>query len=107
MIIDTAAPTAPQRRPISADSAIMNPSSKVIALKAQVAGMEGDNLQIFNLETKTKLKSVQFPQSVLFWKWITHKKLGLVTGTSVFHWDLEVRAVHALFFSLSAVAGIE
>lgn len=91
MIIDTANPGAPEKRPIKADSAIMNPVSKVIALKASVPGVEGDNLQIFNLATKAKLKSVQFPQAVVFWKWISASKLGLVTATSVYHWDVEVR----------------
>lgn len=33
VIIDLADPNTPIRRPISADSAIMNPASKVIALK--------------------------------------------------------------------------
>ena len=33
VIIDMADPNTPIRRPISADSAIMNPASKVIALK--------------------------------------------------------------------------
>jgi clathrin heavy chain len=68
----------------------MNPGSKIMALKAQVAGVEGDNLQIFNLETKAKLKSVQFAQAVVFWKWISATKLGLVTATAVYHWDMEV-----------------
>jgi clathrin heavy chain len=89
VIIDTDNPTAPQRRPISADSAIMNPDSQIIALKAQVAGVEGDNLQIFNLGTKQKVKSVQFSQNVVFWKWVTPSKLGLVTATGVYSWDLE------------------
>lgn len=35
VIIDMANPTNPIRRPISADSAIMNPASKVIALKGK------------------------------------------------------------------------
>ena len=90
MIIDTANPSAPEKWPIKADSAIMNPVSKVIALKASVPGVEGDNLQIFNLATKSKLKSVQFPQPVVFWKWVSPSKLGLVTATAVYHWDVEV-----------------
>jgi clathrin heavy chain len=88
VIVDTSNPSAPQRRPISADSAIMNPDSKVIALKAKVAGVDGDNLQIFNLDTKTKLKSVQFAQGVVFWKWVSPTRLGLVTATAVYHWDM-------------------
>ncbi|KDD74078.1 hypothetical protein H632_c1591p0, partial [Helicosporidium sp. ATCC 50920] len=88
-ILDLSNPSAPQRRPITAESAIMNPDSQIIALKATVAGQSGDSLQIFNLGTKTKLKSVQFPQQVVFWKWVTAGRLGLVTAQSVYHWDLE------------------
>lgn len=36
VIIDMADPNNPIRRPISADSAIMNPASKVIALKGKI-----------------------------------------------------------------------
>jgi len=35
VIIDMSDPTTPIRRPISAESAIMNPASKVIALKGE------------------------------------------------------------------------
>uniref|UniRef100_A0A8C8FYA4 Clathrin heavy chain n=1 Tax=Oncorhynchus tshawytscha TaxID=74940 RepID=A0A8C8FYA4_ONCTS len=51
VIIDMADPNNPSRRPISADSAIMNPTSKVIALKAAKC------LQIFNIEMKSKMKA--------------------------------------------------
>lgn len=91
VIVDMANPLSPIRRPITADSALMNPNSKVIALKATVAGTAGDNLQIFNLEQKAKMKSFQIAQSVVFWKWISGTKLGLVTATTVYHWDMNVR----------------
>ena len=35
VIVDMATPQTPIRRPISADSAIMNPASRVIALKGE------------------------------------------------------------------------
>ena len=28
-------------------------------------------------------------EDVVFWKWINHKTLGLVTGISVYHWSME------------------
>ena len=90
VIIDVANPLSPVKRPITADSALMNPMSKVIALKATVAGTAGDSLQIFNLDAKAKIKSFQITQSVVFWKWISATKLGLVTATSVYHWDMNV-----------------
>jgi len=89
VIVDMSNPSTPIRRQITADSALMNPVSKVIALKAMVAGTTTDHLQIFNLEMKAKMKSYQLPEQVVFWKWITSARLGLVTQTSVFHWDME------------------
>ncbi len=93
VIVDIANPLSPLKRPITADSALMNPVSKVIALKATVAGAAGDSLQIFNLEMKTKIKSYQIAEPVVFWKWISASKLGLVTATTVYHWDMNVRAL--------------
>ncbi|KAK9455049.1 hypothetical protein V1511DRAFT_510868 [Dipodascopsis uninucleata] len=71
------------RRNISADSAIMNPNQNIIALRAQ-----GRTLQIFNLELKQKLKSYVMDEDVVFWRWINDKSLGLITDTSIYHWDI-------------------
>lgn len=71
------------RRPIKADSAIMHWSRQVIALKAQ-----SRTLQIFDLEQKQKLKSTTMNEDVAFWKWISETTLGMVTESSVYHWDV-------------------
>ncbi|EXB94098.1 hypothetical protein L484_007592 [Morus notabilis] len=89
VIVDMNAPNQPLRRPITADLALMNPNSRILALKAQVQGTTQDHLQIFNIESKTKIKSHQMPEQVVFCKWITPKILGLVTQTSVYHWSIE------------------
>ncbi|MGH0184590.1 UNVERIFIED_CONTAM: hypothetical protein FKN15_015546 [Acipenser sinensis] len=83
VIIDMSDPTNPIRRPISADSAIMNPTSKVIALKA------AKTLQIFNIEMKSKMKAHTMTEEVLFWKWISVNTVALVTETAVYHWSME------------------
>eukprot|EP00798_Chlamydomonas_sp_ICE-L_P023297 gene23297-30533_t len=88
-IIDMSNPNSPSRRQISADSAVMCPDKKVIALKATVPGTAGDSLQVFNLDTKVKLKAYQMPESVEFWAWTTNSQMGLVTASSVYHWDVE------------------
>lgn len=67
----------------------MNPDSQIIALKAKVPETAGDNLQVFNLASKQKLKSVQFSENVIYWRWVTPSRIGLVTATSVYHWDLD------------------
>ncbi|GLT54485.1 hypothetical protein SLA2020_276780 [Shorea laevis] len=89
VIIDMSMPMQPLRRPITADSALMNPNSRILALKAQLQGTNQDHLQIFNIELKAKIKSYQMPEQIVFWKWITPKMLGLVTQTSVYHWSIE------------------
>ncbi|XP_006150487.1 clathrin heavy chain 2 [Tupaia chinensis] len=83
VIIDTSDPAAPVRRPISADSAIMNPASRVIALKA------GKTLQIFNIEMKSKMKAHTMTEEVVFWKWVSVNTVALVTETTVYHWSME------------------
>lgn len=47
VIIDVADPNTPIRRPISADSAIMNPASKVIALKGKAVCLPSSGYQMF------------------------------------------------------------
>ncbi|XP_065571260.1 clathrin heavy chain 1-like [Artemia franciscana] len=83
VIIDMADPTNPIRRPIAADSAIMNPKSKVIALKAQ------KTLQIFNIEIKSRMKQHNMTEEVIFWKWVTVNTIAIVTETAVYHWSME------------------
>lgn len=103
-IIDTANPSAPIKRPITADSAIMNPDQKIIALKAAVQGGTGDNLQIFNLDSKQKVKAHVMPEQVVFWKWITPSKLGMVTATSIYHWDMNVSVIPSARVLLSPLS---
>ena len=71
------------RRPMSADSAIMNPEEKILARKLP------RQLQVFNRETKAKLKSHMSPQDVIYWRWISATVLGIVTTSSVYHWSIE------------------
>ncbi|XP_049342195.1 clathrin heavy chain 1 isoform X2 [Astyanax mexicanus] len=83
VIIDLSDPSNPIRRPITADSAIMNPASKVIALKA------ARTLQIFNMEMKSKVKAHTAADEVMYWKWISVNTIALVTDTAVYHWGME------------------
>ncbi|CAN1259478.1 Clathrin heavy chain 1 [Linum perenne] len=102
VIVDMNMPMQPLRRPITADSALMNPNSRILALKAQLPGTTQDHLQIFNIEMKTKMKSYQMPEQIVFWKWITPKMLGLVTQTSVYHWSIEGDSEPAKMFERTA-----
>ena len=70
------------RRPIQAESAIMNPDANILALRS------GTTLQIFNLDSKAKMKSHSMTEPVVFWKWTSGSNLALVTAGSVYHWAL-------------------
>lgn len=99
VIIDMADSANPIRRPISADSAIMNPASKVIALKAQ------KTLQIFNIEIKSKMKAHTMTEDVIFWKWISLNTLALVTENSVYHWSMEGDSTPVKVFDTHSTLG--
>ncbi|CAF4095884.1 unnamed protein product, partial [Rotaria sp. Silwood2] len=83
IIIDMTDPTNPIKRPITADSAIMNPTSKIIALKA------AKTLQIFNIELRSRMKTYTMTEDPIFWKWVNVNTIGIVTETSVYHWSME------------------
>lgn len=61
----------------------MHWNKQIIALKASQR-----QLQIFDLAARTKLQSTNMNEDVVFWKWISNDTLGLVTDTSVYHWNI-------------------
>jgi len=82
VIIDLTDANNVLRRPIQADSAIMHPTKKILALKAQ------RTLQIFNIETKQKVKNHVSSEDIVFWKWVSETTIGMVTETAVYHWSI-------------------
>jgi clathrin heavy chain len=66
-----------------AEAAIMNPRARILALRS------GNNLQIFNLEVRQRLKSATMNDGVVFWKWISPTLIVIVTNASVYHWTTE------------------
>ncbi|KAJ1507724.1 hypothetical protein HMI54_001426 [Coelomomyces lativittatus] len=91
------------RHPITADNAIMHPFEKIIALKA------GRQLQVFNLDAKVKKTSFTTNEDVIFWKWVTPSKIGLVTETQAFLWNVDSpdQAPVKLFDRHSSLAGAQ
>ncbi|GFE55454.1 clathrin heavy chain [Babesia ovis] len=85
-IIDLHKDNEVSRRPIKAESTIMNPHDPIIALKASLEN--GHFIQVFHLDTKEKIGTHQFTESVVFWSWIAPTKLAIVTDTSVYHWTV-------------------
>ncbi|EKX42588.1 clathrin heavy chain [Guillardia theta CCMP2712] len=82
-IVDLFNPARTEKRPITADAALMNPVAKILALKS------GQALQIFNIELKSKMKAHNMPEPVVYWKWINERTMALVTANAVFHWSMD------------------
>ena len=77
------------RRAMKAEAAIMNPIHNIIALKAKNESSGGHFVQVYNLESRQKLKTHDFPEQIVYWRWLTPSKLAVVTATSVYHWPME------------------
>lgn len=71
------------RKNMSADNAIMHPTENVISLRAN-----GTTLQVFNLDTKQRLKSFTLDTPVVLWKWLDQQVLGLVTASTIYTWNI-------------------
>ncbi|CCF59007.1 hypothetical protein KAFR_0F04120 [Kazachstania africana CBS 2517] len=77
-IVDLSNGNQVTRKNMGGDSAIMHPNQMVISVRAN-----GTIVQIFNLETKSKLKSFTLDEPVIFWKWLNDETLGFVTARSI------------------------
>lgn len=49
----------------------------------------GRTLQVFNIETKQKVKSHVNNEDIVFWKWVSEEIIGMVTETAVYHWTIK------------------
>lgn len=99
VIVDMAAGNQVQRRPINAEAAIMNPVSKVIALRSE------NQLQIFNMELRAKMKSHLMTEPVVFWRWVTVNTIALITASAVYHWSLDGDSAPTKIFDRHANLG--
>jgi len=81
-IVSLASGSITNRFPMAAESAILCPDGRSIAVRA------GGALQIYNMELQKKVKSHKMPDAdvPVFWSWASATTIGIVTATSVFHW---------------------
>lgn len=78
-IIDLKNNASIDRKNMGGDNAIMHPTKNVISVRAN-----GTIGQIFNLDTKEKLKAFTMNDAIVFWKWLSDDVLGLVTVNSIY-----------------------
>lgn len=96
LIVDLKARTS-TRHKMGADNAIMNPESRILALK----DAEGQ-LQIFDLTRRERVKAHRAPEPVQFWRWISPTTIAFVTSIAVFHWTTEPTAEPVKMFDRAA-----
>jgi len=68
---------------VTVDSAIMNPSTNVLGLRSN------NNLQIFNLDMRTRMKTTEANDAVLYWRWLDSRTIAYVTAKAVYHWSMD------------------
>eukprot|EP00918_Siedleckia_nematoides_P026580 GHVU01057396.1.p1 GENE.GHVU01057396.1~~GHVU01057396.1.p1 ORF type:complete len:618 (+),score=127.82 GHVU01057396.1:105-1856(+) len=86
VLIDMCDNFSVSRKPMRADGAVMNPVKHVIALKGRTDGESGHLVQIVDLTSKEKLGVHQFPEDVVYWRWLSESLFAVVTSKAVFHW---------------------
>eukprot|EP00922_Rhytidocystis_sp_ex-Travisia-forbesii_P070816 GHVS01105726.1.p1 GENE.GHVS01105726.1~~GHVS01105726.1.p1 ORF type:complete len:1773 (+),score=396.02 GHVS01105726.1:341-5659(+) len=89
VVVDMHKQNAVTRKPMKAEGCLMNPVDNIIALRGKTEGQTGHFIQVFNLDTKQKLAVHQFPESIVFWKWLKPRQLAVVSDKSVYHWSIE------------------
>ncbi len=89
VIVDMSAGNGIMRKPISADSAIMNPAAKVLALRI------GTAMKVMDLSMDTTVKQAKLPDEdpIAFWCWLSKTMLAVVTNNSVYHWSMEGKII--------------
>eukprot|EP01095_Lingulamoeba_sp_RSL-Kostka_P002714 TRINITY_DN1362_c0_g1_i3.p1 TRINITY_DN1362_c0_g1~~TRINITY_DN1362_c0_g1_i3.p1 ORF type:complete len:143 (-),score=37.01 TRINITY_DN1362_c0_g1_i3:154-582(-) len=83
VIVDLENTDDPTKFPVTADSAIMNPSQNILALKA------GPEIQVYHIGEKRKVKDHTMKEQIIFWKWVSDTTIALVTKLKVYHWSIE------------------
>lgn len=79
----------------------MHWNKNIIALKAQ-----GKTIQVFDLQAKQKLKSAVMTEDVVFWKWYSETSIGLITESSVYHWNVFDPTQHAPLKMFDRIANL-
>jgi clathrin heavy chain len=71
----------------------MHTTQNIVALKAPNESLgKGHILQIYNMDQKKKLKHIELSENIVYWRWVSTSKLAIVTGTSVYHINIDDEA---------------
>lgn len=87
VVIDTQSKGV-NRKPMKAESALIHPLENILVVRGRHEE-NGCTVQIFNLDSKEKLGAFLFPESVVFWRWLTPRILAIVGDKGIYHWTVE------------------
>ena len=76
-----------KRKMAMADGVMMHPTQNIMSVRAK-NGQNNIMIQVYNLDTKQKLKDINLNYEITFWKWLNQKTIGLVSPTSVYTLDI-------------------
>ncbi|GMR30592.1 hypothetical protein PMAYCL1PPCAC_00787, partial [Pristionchus mayeri] len=81
-VIFTEDPEHPIILPITCNSAKMHPQQQILAV------LHGRELKIFDIDKQPTVKKTCIQEEeVVFWRWIDDYTIGVVTQSTVYHWD--------------------
>ena len=97
-VVSLATGVVTNKFPMGAESAILCPDGRSIAVRA------GGALQIFNMELQKKVKSHKMPDAdvPVFWNWASPTTIGIVTASSVYHWSSDGESAPVKMFDRDA-----
>ncbi|XP_070571471.1 clathrin heavy chain 1-like [Ptychodera flava] len=72
----------PRSWPSTAESAAMNPTIPLLALKG------GRHIEIFDLELKKMKYRCTMDSKIAYWTWVNAEVIAIVTNTAVYHWNI-------------------
>lgn len=74
---------------MNAKGILMHRSQNAIALRAD-QGPAATVIQVYNLETKQKVRECTVSEPVSFWRWVDDDTLGIIGKTGVYHASVNV-----------------
>jgi hypothetical protein len=88
---------------MKAEGILMHRTQNIIALRATMDTKTV--IQVFNLDTKAKLKHCEVSEPIRYWRWIGENKLGIVGKSNVYHTDITNSNAPEKIFELDAKFG--
>ncbi|GAW83572.1 clathrin heavy chain [Plasmodium gonderi] len=78
------------RKYMKAESVIIHPHDPILALRGTIKNVNTIFLQVFNIETKEKICSLNLNEYMSYWKWINNDTIAIICERNVYHWTIDV-----------------